>query len=443
MGGTCPGNAGKGFWEKNLGNIKLMYMRIHILLLCVLGTMVLNSQHRIIGFVYDTQEDPFVEVEVNLKGKQDKWVAYTDQDGMFSFTNLAKGDYHLVVVTEYGLLEKKINLKRSVELNLQKSRAIRIDDVVVSAVRAKEDAPVTSTTMHKEEIAKLTFGQDVPYLLKWTPSAVVTSDAGTGIGYTGLRIRGSDPTRINVTINGVPLNDAESHAVFWVDLPDLMSSASSVQIQRGVGSSTFGSGAFGASININTVQSRTTPYLKLHGGVGSFGTFRSAANVGSGLLANHFTLDGRISYIKSDGFIDRGSADLKSFSASAAYLGDHSTLRFNVLSGKEITYQAWNGVPVQYIDDPVRRTFNTAGTEKDGEPYDNEVDDYQQTHYQLIYQLQVAPQLHAYTTLHYTKGSGFFRAVQGVHQFWFGDVAGADSNWCGYRRPDPAQMARQ
>src|SRR5690606_18983750 len=176
--------------------------------------------------------------------------------------------------------------------------------VVVRATRATSKTPTTYSDLGQEEINKHNFGQDVPFLLNWTPSAVVTSDAGNGIGYTGIRIRGSDPTRINVTINGIPLNDAESQNVFWVDLPDFASSTADIQIQRGVGTSTNGAGAFGATINLNTAQLEAEPYAELSASAGSFGTYRGNLQFGSGLLANKFTLDGRISKINSDGFID-------------------------------------------------------------------------------------------------------------------------------------------
>jgi iron complex outermembrane receptor protein len=283
-----------------------------------------------------------------------------------------------------------------------------MDEVVVSTVRATSDAPLTFTDLTRGEITRRNLGQDVPFLLGSTPSVVETSDAGGGFGYTGMRIRGSDPTRINVTINGVPLNDAESHDVFWVDLPDLLSSTQSIQVQRGVGTSTFGAGAFGASVNLNTVSTYTDPHGELSASGGSFGTYRVSAGAGTGLIGNHFTIDGRVSVIQSDGYIDRATADLRSWFGTAAYIAANQSLRLNAFGGHEVTYQAWNGVPAQYIDDPVLRTFNTAGTERAGVPYDNEVDDYTQTHLQLLWNASLFTQIQTSVTLHYTKGKGYF-----------------------------------
>lgn len=358
--------------------------------------------------MYDAAEDPFIGTEVRLTGGEEKIVTYTDIEGRFEFHDVQRGEYVVLVITDYGFIEKKINVRTSLELHLQRSRNIKMDELVVRAVRSEDKAPIVKTRLDEEMIRKRNLGQDVPFILKWTPSSTTTSDAGTGIGYTGIRIRGTDPTRINVTINGVPLNDAESQSVFWVDLPDVMASTESVEIVRGVGESTFGTGAFGATINLNTNKTHIVPYGKISAGVGSFGTYKGSVGFGTGLLGNHFTIDGRLSTIQSEGYIDRASADLRSFFASAAYIGAKTSIRFSAFGGSEVTYQAWNGVPAQYIDDPVLRTFNTAGMEKAGEPYDNEVDDYGQTHLQLHVNQSIFTQLQGFLTLHYTHGNGFF-----------------------------------
>ena len=306
----------------------------------------------------------------------------------------------------------------TLNFTLQES-AILLDALTVQATRAGEKSPFTYSTIKKEELQFRNLGQDVPYLLDATPSVVVNSDAGAGIGYTGIRIRGTDPTRINVTINGIPLNDAESQGVFWVDLPDIAASTEDIQIQRGVGTSTNGAGAFGATINLNSAQFHPEPYGEITGTAGSFGTWKSSAQFGSGLLSSHqspvtnhqstgFTIDGRLSKIASGGYIDRASVDLKSFYLSGAYFGEKRSLRANVFSGHEITYQAWNGVPAQWVDDEKLRTFNVSGTEKSGEPHDNEVDDYTQTHAQLIYNEELSRNWHLNLAGHYTRGFGFF-----------------------------------
>ncbi len=213
-----------------------------------------------------------------------------------------------------------------------------------------------------------------------------TADAGNGIGYTGIRIRGTDATRINVTLNGIPYNDAESQGVFFVNLPDFTSSVNSIQIQRGVGTSGNGTGAFGATINMSTNDTHDEAYAELNNSFGSFNTWKNTISMGTGLLKDHFTFDARLSRISSDGYIDRATSDLQSFYVSGAYLNDRTSLRFNVFSGKEKTYQAWYGVPEELL--LTNRRFNPAGTEKPGTPYDNETDNYQQTHYQLFFNHQ-------------------------------------------------------
>ncbi len=288
---------------------------------------------------------------------------------------------------------------------------INLSDLSVRASRAGATTPMTYTVIKKEAIEKQNLGQDIPYLLKMTPSAIETSDAGGGVGYTGIRIRGTDATRINVTINGIPLNDSESQGTYFVDLPDFASSIQDIQIQRGVGTSTNGAGAFGATINMNTAQFHTKPYGTAAISYGSFNTLKTSASAGSGLIHEKFTLDGRVSKVTSDGYIDRASADLVSFYTSAAYISTKNALRLNVFSGKEVTYQAWNGVPAQYIDDPKLRTFNTAGTAdltKKGNPYPNEVDNYRQTHVQLLFSKNISTNFDFNAALHYTRGLGYY-----------------------------------
>ncbi|RLD22636.1 MAG: TonB-dependent receptor [Bacteroidetes bacterium] len=416
--GTCPGNAGKGYKRKEqLGTIQSKSMRLLICIVFLSVAQVIHAQYRIIGFVYDAAEDPFIGTEVRLTGGEGKMVTHTDLEGRFEFHDVVRGEYAILVITDYGLIEKKITVRTSLELHLQRSRNVKMDEVVVRAVRSDDTAPIVKMHLDEDAIRERNLGQDVPFLLKWTPSTTTTSDAGTGIGYTGIRIRGTDPTRTNVTINGVPLNDAESQNVFWVDLPDVMGSTESAQIVRGVGESTFGTGAFGATINLNTNNTHIEPYGRIGGTVGSFGTYKGSVGFGTGLLGNHWTIDGRASIIQSDGYIDRASADLKSYFASAAYIGSKTSVRFTTFGGSEVTYQAWNGVPAQYINDPELRTFNTAGMEKPGDPYDNEVDDYTQTHYQLHVNQSIFTQLQGFLTLHYTHGNGFFEQYKNAEYF--------------------------
>jgi iron complex outermembrane receptor protein len=276
----------------------------------------------------------------------------------------------------------------------------------IRSIRLSEQAPFAKTNISKAQIALNNVGQDLPFLLENTPSVVVHADAGIGVGYTGMRIRGTDATRINFTLNGIPYNDAESMGTFFVNIPDFGSSVNSIQIQRGVGTSTNGAGAFGASVNLMTNEYNPTSYLSLQNTAGSFNSFKNNLVFGSGLINNKFTIDGRVSSIRSDGFIDRANSDLKSFFISSTYWGDKSSLRLNVFSGKEKTYQAWYGVPEELLS--TNRTFNPAGTEKAGEPYDNQTDNYQQTHYQLFYNKNINSQWKWNTAFYLTTGKGYF-----------------------------------
>ncbi len=291
---------------------------------------------------------------------------------------------------------------------------VLIEPVEVKAVRAPLMAPFAKTNLSKKEITAANLGQDIPFLLNNTPSVVVNTDAGNGVGYTGLRIRGTDATRINVTLNGIPYNDAESQGTFFVDLPDFASSVNSIQIQRGIGTSTNGSGAFGASINLSTNELITKPYAELANSAGSFNTWRHSFKLGTGLLGKHFTFDARLSRISSDGYIDRAASQLQSYYTSTAYTDQQQSLRINIFSGKEKTYQAWNGVPEPYLN--TNRTYNSAGTEKPGLPYDNETDNYTQTHYQLFYNRNLTRHWLFNTAFFLTRGKGYYEQYKANQQ---------------------------
>lgn len=273
------------------------------------------------------------------------------------------------------------------------------DEVVVSATRVNQRTGMAFTNVTAEEIKKQNLGQDLPILLNFQPSLVTTSDAGAGVGYTGMRIRGSDATRINVTLNGIPYNDAESQGSFWVNMPDFASSSSSIQIQRGVGTSTNGAGAFGATVNIQTNEFRKEAYAETNNSYGSFNTLKNNIMAGTGLIDGKFTVDARLSRLSSDGYIDRASSNLKSFYVSGAYFGKKSFVRLNIFSGQEKTYQAWNGVPEALLK--TNRTYNEF-------TYDNQTDNYQQDHYQLLTSHQLSRKLTFNFNLHYTKGRGYY-----------------------------------
>ncbi len=302
---------------------------------------------------------------------------------------------------------------------------LMLENIEITSIRAADKAPFTKTNLNKDQIAKINLGQDLPFVLNQTPSVVVNSDAGNGVGYTGIHIRGTDASRINVTLNGIPYNDAESQGTYFVDIPDITSSVNSIQIQRGVGTSSNGAGAFGATINLSTNEVNKQKYLELDNSYGSFNTWKNTLKVGTGLLANHFLLDARVSQISSDGYIDRATSNLKSLYFSTAYLDKKSSLRFNIISGKEKTYQAWYGVPESYLD--TNRTYNPAGTEKPGSPYANETDNYIQTHYQLFYDHKVNSLFTYNIAAFLSRGKGYYEEYR------------ANQNFSDYNLPDIIQ----
>lgn len=275
-----------------------------------------------------------------------------------------------------------------------------LQEVIILGTKAQTNNPITFQNLNKKEIDKQNFGQDLPFLLNLTPSTVISSDAGAGVGYTGIRIRGTDPTRTNVTINGVPINDAESHGMFWVNMPDMASSSQNIQVQRGVGTSSNGAGAFGASINVQTDGLIPNAYAEISSGYGSFNTWKNTVKAGSGLLANNWAFDARLSKITSDGFIDRASSNLKSFFVSAGRYGKKSIFKVNVFSGMEKTYQAWNGISEEMLK-AGNRTYNEF-------TYANQTDNYQQDYYQMFYTYQFNKHLKAHVGVHYTYGRGYY-----------------------------------
>lgn len=332
----------------------------------------------------------------------------TNAEGLFSFNKLRKG-LALITVSYVGFStqsqEIALPYEGVLEIALQPESKL-VNEVVVSATRASEKTATTFSTIKKAEIEQKNLGQDVPYLLDQIPSVVVSSDAGAGVGYTGIRIRGSDATRINVTVNGVPINDAESQGTFWVNMPDLASSAQDIQVQRGVGTSTNGSGAFGASINIQTDQIPQKAYAGTANSFGSFNTRKHTVKAGTGLINGHYFLDMRLSQIASDGYIDRASSDLKSYYLSGGYIDEKNMLKAVVFGGKERTYQAWYGVDEATLQSA--RTTNFAGYKADGTFYDDQTDNYQQDHHQLHYSRFISPQWELNTALHYTYGRGYY-----------------------------------
>lgn len=287
--------------------------------------------------------------------------------------------------------------------------------IEIQGIRAEQKYPFTQSMLYKSQISTFNVGQDIPFIMNQIPGAVANSDAGNGVGYTGIRIRGTDPSRINFTVNGIAYNDAESQGVFLVNMPDLLSSTNSIQIQRGVGTSTNGAGAFGATVNILTNEIKEKAYGEINNSIGSFQTFKNTFKAGTGLINNRYTLDVRLSSITSDGYIERASSNLKSFYVSAASIKEKSSLRFNIISGKEKTYQAWYGVSEDQLK--INRRFNEAGQRPGNSPYENETDNYWQTHYQLFYNKKINQKWNLNTTLFTTTGKGYYEQYKNGEAF--------------------------
>lgn len=294
-------------------------------------------------------------------------------------------------------------------------KVVNLQEVQVVSTRATAKTPVAFTNVKREQISKQNFGQDIPFLLSTTPSVLTTSDAGAGVGYTTIRVRGTDATRINVTANGIPMNDSESHAIFWVNTPDFASSLEDMQIQRGAGTSTNGSGAFGASINMRTQSISSKPYAEVSGSYGSFNTHKETVKVGTGLINKYWAFDARLSNIQSDGYRDRASSDLKSYFVQGGYFGENTTIKFITFGGKEKTYHAWDGISKEQLEND--RTYNPNGIILDdnigkGNPigfYDDQMDNYRQTHYQLLLNHVFSPAWNLNIAFHYTNGFGYYQ----------------------------------
>lgn len=389
-----------------------------------------SAQNSIEGTISSSDNQPVIGAIVRLDSTF--LVTTSDDKGHFLFSGLKKNEYSLSV-SHIAFETKNLTVKNGSNTAVTlDAKSYLSDEVNITATRVDSKNGSAFTNISKDEIRSGNLGQDIPYLINNQPSVVVTSDAGTGIGYSGIRLRGNDATRLNVTLNGIPVNDAESHQVYWVDLPDLASSIDNIQLQRGLGSSSNGAGAFGGSLNIQTTSFSGKPYGQVNSSAGSFNTFKNTVSFGSGMISNHFTIDGRLSAIKSDGYIDRATSDLKSLYLSAGYYQQKQSLRFILISGNEKTYQAWYGVTKEQMDE--NRTYNPAGEYYDSSGnkhyYENQTDNYRQDYYQLLYSRTLSPKLNANVALYYTKGKGYyeeFNNMDDLSNYSLGPVVIGDS----------------
>ena len=385
----------------------------HVLLLLL--PVVMQAQLSLSGKVVDAaagQALPGAHLRIEGTGLQQ----VTALDGTFRFSRLKPGSYKLLVsYLGYETLEQILTLEQDLTITLMlKEASLMQAEVVVRSTKLGRSSAATFTALDKLAVKQQNIGNDLPYMLLQTPSVVVNSDAGTGIGYTGIRIRGTDITRINVTLNGVPVNDPESHGVWFVNLPDLASSVENLQIQRGVGTSVNGAAAFGASINISTLSRAEQPFIEITSGFGAFNTFRNTLNFSTGTNEKGIALEGRLSKISSDGYIERGWSDLKSFYLAASWTSARTLLKLMASSGAEKTYQAWNGIPRDSLS--TNRRYNPSGEIVDSQGniigfYKNETDNYQQDYYQLHW----AHQLNPHNTL---TGTAFLTLGRGYYENW-------------------------
>lgn len=390
----------------------------------ILSALQIQAQ-TISGSVYSSADSSAIPgVNVTVVGTYSG--NFTDSKGAFKI-NYGKSDSVKLKFTSIGYEDLEAiavaGEKKLLHIYLSNAKYQK-DEAVVVSTRADRTTATAYSDVNLETIKMRNFGQDIPYVLELEPSVVTTSDAGAGVGYTGIRIRGTDPTRINVTLNGIPINDSESHGVFWVNMPDLASSLDNIQVQRGVGTSSNGAAAFGASLNMQTNSLRKKWYVDLTNGYGSFNTWRHTIAGGTGLIADKFTIDGRLSRISSDGYIDRASSSLWSWYGSAAYHGKKTLIRFNILGGRETTYQAWYGTPKarikgdtselrqyiyrNYLSQAEAENLLNSDRRYNYYTYENEVDHYQQDHYQLIISHEFDEKWNFNLNGHYTRGKGYY-----------------------------------
>ena len=386
---------------------------------------LVHAQFSIHGTVLDINSVPLAGATIKILNTSSG--VHSDFLGHYFIDGIPSGDFQIQVsFIGYETQTREVKgLSKDISIYFEmKERDLELAEIMVQATRAKENTPVAQTNISYADIEKSNLGQDLPFLLQNEVSMISTSDAGGGIGYTGFRLRGSDATRINVTVNGIPINDSESQGVYWVNMPDFASSTENIQIQRGVGTSTNGAGAFGGSVNLQTDQLKEKAYGEISTSYGSFNSQKYSAKIGTGLINEHWAFDGRASFISSDGYIDRASSNLKSYYLSGGYYSDKTILKAVHFSGREKTYQSWWGSPQSIVDGDTTAmqthamnnwldSAQTANLLNSGRTYnyyeyDNEIDNYGQDHFQLHFSHIISNHLKANAALHYTHGAGYY-----------------------------------
>ena len=427
-------------------------MRILICATLLVVNYVSYAQRMVSGTVWDENNEGMPGASVIIKDLDLGTI--TDMNGYFQLS--VPEQQKTLLVSAIGYVTKQVAIgsqsdvviEMSVEVKKLKALTIFGDEVINFSTKANELTPTTYTDVSKEKIQERNLGLDLPILLNFTPSMVTTSDAGAGVGYTGMRIRGSDATRINVTLNGIPINDSESHGVYWVNMPDLSSSLDKIQIQRGVGTSSNGAAAFGATVNLQSSGLSENAFAQINQTVGSFNTLKTNAQFNTGLIKNNFNFEGRLSHITSEGYIDRAQSDLYSYFLTGGYYGAKTTLKVLLFGGQEETYQSWYGTPEARLNnDPtaLQAVIDQGG--EYGSPaqidnllssdrkfnyylYDNEIDHYEQDHYQLHLNHAFNNDLNLAISGHYTHGEGYFeqyRSKDAFTDYGLGNVTIGDS----------------
>lgn len=386
--------------------MKKLFFAVWMLLL---ASTAVHSQYLVSGFVYDENGDPLAGATLVLDEVR---ATVSNSSGNYEFSKVNGGVHNLKVSfigyeTDEVKLNVKENLKKDFKLVLQSHLA---PEVIVSAYRAGSKTPMAYTNLSGDKMRQTGVNEDLPYLLQLTPSLVATSESGLGIGNTSFRIRGSDPTRINVTVNGVPLNDSEGQGVYWANMPDFSSSVNEVQVQRGVGTSTNGSAAFGATVNFRSGSEVSAPFAEGISSVGSYNTFKNSVKMSTGTINNKFSLEARYSDLQTDGYVRNAFADHESMFLSGTLHFDHSFLKMNVIHGDQTTGISWEGIPKEKLK--TDRKYNPAGAYTDlnekQQFYKDETDNYIQTHYQVFYSHAFSNKLDMTAALHYTRGDGFY-----------------------------------